>query len=109
MDFHFDCGGGFDPCYVMSLRSRRHGRWRPLPPTFIVTTRNRTGIGRNSGGLHDHFRFHHDLMRGVLTGLLCDGGKGNVRGNPRVEMASTSSGSGYRRRFLFNGFGGGLW
>lgn len=109
MDFHFDSGGGFDPCYVMRLRNRRHGRWWPLPPTLIVTTRNRTVIGRNSGGLHDHFRLYHDLMRGVLTGLLCDGGKGNVRRNPGVEMASTSSGSGYRGRFLFYRFGGGFW
>lgn len=109
VDFYFDCGGGFDFCYVMSLRSRWYGWWWFFFLIFVVIIWNWIGIGWNSGGFYDYFWFYYDFMWGVLIGFFCDGGKGNVWGNLRVEMVFIFLGLGYRRWFFFNGFGGGFW
>ena len=93
VDFHFHRGCGLDPGYMMRLgRGGNGGRGR-VPMTVFIAAANRTVLGRNSSSLHHNFRLHNNFVRGILTGFLGDGGKGHVRGNPRVWMAPTSSGA----------------
>jgi hypothetical protein len=102
VNFHFHSSCGLDPGHVMCLRRGGHGGWWGCISAVFAAARSCSSLFCGySGGFYHDFRFHDDLVWRILRGFLCNGGKGKIRGDPRIKVFPASPRTWPRGGFLF--------